>query len=122
MHSTNENPNSIIESITQLQLKAFSAQMNPHFVFNTLNAIQYFITSGNKRASLYYLSIFSKLIRFYLKHIDSETVLLREERDMLNSYLALQKLRYNNKFDYRILNSGTSEYPEARIPSFILQT
>lgn len=110
------------EEMAQLQMKAFSAQMNPHFVFNALNAVQYFITSGDKKASLFYLSIFSKLIRFYLKHLDKETVKLAEEKEMLNAYLTLQKLRYNNQFDYRLLNDPETENLEATIPSFILQT
>jgi LytS/YehU family sensor histidine kinase len=108
--------------IAQLQLKAFSAQMNPHFVFNALAAVQYFITSGDKKASLFYLSIFSKLIRFYIKHLNKETVKLVEEKEMLNAYLILQKLRYNNQFDYRITKNETTENSEAIIPSFILQT
>ncbi len=109
------------EEIAQLQLKAFSAQMNPHFVFNALNSVQYFITSGDKKASLFYLSVFSKLIRFYLNHIDKETVLFVEEKEMLNAYLTLQKLRYNNQFDFQIIKNGKIENSEAVIPSFILQ-
>lgn len=110
------------EEMAQLQLKAFSAQMNPHFVFNALAAVQYFITSGDKKASLFYLSIFSKLIRFYLKHLNKETVKLVEEKVMLNAYLTLQKLRYNNQFDYRIIQDSELESSKAIIPSFILQT
>lgn len=110
------------EEMAQLQLKAFSAQMNPHFVFNALAAVQYFITSGDKKASLFYLSIFSKLIRFYLKHLNKETVKLVQEKEMLNAYLTLQKLRYNNQFNYRIIQNSEIESSEAIIPSFILQT
>jgi LytS/YehU family sensor histidine kinase len=122
MNHNEENPNSLSEEMAQLQLKAFSAQMNPHFVFNALSSVQYFITSGDKKASLYYLSVFSKLIRFYLKNIDRETVLLIEEREMLNSYLTLQKLRYKNQFNYSIVQDQSSDYTKATIPSFILQT
>ncbi len=130
MLSKNKNSENIPEEIVadlseemaQLQLKAFSAQMNPHFVFNALAAVQYYITSGDKKASLFYLSIFSKLIRFYLKHLNKETVTLVEEKEMLNAYLTLQKLRYNNQFDYRIIQDSEIESSEAIIPSFILQT
>ncbi len=119
------NPEEIVtklsEEMAQLQLKAFSAQMNPHFVFNALNAVQFFITSGDKRASLFYLSIFSKLIRFYLKNLDKETVKLVEEKEMLNAYLTLQKLRYKNRFDYKIKQMEEAENKDAIIPSFILQ-
>lgn len=130
MLSQNKNPENnpeeiktkLSEEMAQLQLKAFHAQMNPHFVFNALNAVQYFITTGDKKASLFYLSIFSKLIRFYLKHLDEETVQLSEEKKMLNAYLSLQKLRYNNQFDYIIVPDSDTDATEAIIPSFILQT
>ncbi len=108
------------EEIAQLQTKAFSAQMNPHFVFNALAAVQYFITSGDKKASLFYLSVFSKLIRYYLKQIDKDSVLLTEESNMLNAYLTLQKLRYKNEFDYHI-HSDQEKETNASIPPFILQ-
>lgn len=128
MLSQNKNPENnseeiktkLSEEMAQLQLKAFHAQMNPHFVFNALNAVQYFITTGDKKASLFYLSIFSKLIRFYLKHLDEETVQLSEEKEMLKAYLSLQKLRYNNQFDYILVPDSDSM--DATIPSFILQT
>lgn len=119
-NNSEEITTKLSEEMAQLQLKAFSAQMNPHFVFNALNAVQYFITSGDKKASLFYLSIFSKLIRFYLKHLDKDTVKLTEEKEMLNAYLTLQKLRYNNQFDYTI-SPSKNEDTEAVIPSFILQ-
>ncbi|WP_353779460.1 histidine kinase [Winogradskyella sp. 3972H.M.0a.05] len=108
----------IQRQLVDLKLKALSSQMNPHFVFNALNAIQYFITSENKKSALEYLSVFSKLIRFYLKHLEKDTVNLKDEIDMLNWYLKLQKLRYNDKFDFKIDYNTT----EAIIPSFVIQT
>jgi len=113
---------SIREEMVQIKLKAFRSQMNPHFIFNALNAIQYFITSGNKKSALIYLSIFSKLIRFYLKYIEKETVNLDEEITMLNGYLKLQKLRYNDQFEFKMQTDENSNTTAAIIPSFILQT
>lgn len=110
------------EDLFKLRLKAFNSQMNPHFIFNALNAIQYFITSGNKKSSLTYLSTFSKLIRSYLKHIEKETVNLADEIAMLGWYLKLQKLRYDDWFDYTINIEDCIKNVEAEIPSFILQT
>ncbi len=112
---------SVKQEMIALKLKAFNSQMNPHFVFNALNAIQYFITSENKRLALEYFSIFSKLIRFYLNHIEKETVHLKDEIAMLQWYLKLQKLRYNNQFEYEIVIEEGSKNIEAAIPSFILQ-
>lgn len=110
------------QEIVELKLKALNTQMNPHFVFNALNAIQYFITSENKKSALEYLSVFSKLIRFYLKHIEKETVALDEEMAMLHWYLKLQQLRYDDQFQFEITLDKSAENIDALIPSFILQT
>ncbi len=112
----------IRKEMVDLKLKAFQAHMNPHFLFNTLNAIQYFITTDDKITALSYISTFSKLIRYYLKNFEKETLSLMEEIEMLESYLKLQKLRYDNRLDYSL--NVQSKYPtdEAIIPSFILQT
>lgn len=104
--------------MSRLRLQAFHTQMNPHFVFNTLNAIQYFITENRHVAALDYLSTFSKLIRYYLKNIENEVISLKEEITMLQCYLKLQKLRYDNRFNYSVHTSGM----EAVIPAFVLQT
>ena len=108
--------------ILDLKLKAFQSQMNPHFVFNTLNAIQFFITNNDQIQALNYLSTFSKLIRFYLKNIDKETILLNEETEMLNHYLNLQKLRYDNRFEYTINQHPASLNSDTLIPAFLMQT
>ncbi|MEH6764892.1 MAG: histidine kinase [Aequorivita antarctica] len=119
-NTSDEIAANLSEEIAQLQLKAFSTQMNPHFVFNALAAVQYFITSGDKKASLFYLSVFSKLIRYYLKQIGKNSVLLIEEIGMINAYLTLQKLRYKNQFDYHI-HPNLEIAKNASIPPFILQ-
>ncbi len=111
----------IREEMLHLKLKAFRSQMNPHFIFNALSGIQYFITSGNKKQALNYLSVFSRLIRFYLNHIEKETVHLADEVAMLKGYLILQKLRYSDHFNYNIYFEKNSKI-EATIPSFVLQT
>lgn len=110
------------EEMLELRLKALNSQLNPHFVFNALNAIQYFITSENKKLALEYLSIFSKLIRFYLNHIERDKVKLTDEINMLNWYLKLQKLRYNQQLDYKVVFENEIELKNATIPSFIIQT
>ena len=110
------------EEMVHLKLKASRSQMNPHFIFNALNGIQHFITTGNKKLSLEYLSAFSKLIRFHLGHIEKETVDLTNELEMLQGYLKLQKLRYGEQFKYRIVIDEKSKGLNAKIPSFLMQT
>ncbi len=113
----------IKEEMLALKLKTLNSQLNPHFVFNALNSIQYFITSEKKRLALEYLSTFSKLIRFYLKQLERDTVSLKEEIDMLNAFLKLQKLRYDDSFDFGIaISEGSDKVDEAIIPSLVVQT
>ncbi|WP_298791783.1 histidine kinase [uncultured Allomuricauda sp.] len=110
------------EEMMELRLKAINSQLNPHFVFNALNAIQHFITSENKKAALDYLSGFSKLIRFYLKHIDRDKVKVSEEITMLKWYLKLQKLRYVEQLEYQVDLENEKEWADALVPPFIIQT
>ncbi|MCK0161147.1 histidine kinase [Allomuricauda sp. F6463D] len=117
-----ENLLKIKGEMIELKLKSLNSQLNPHFVFNALNSIQYFITSGEKKSALQYLSLFSKLIRFYLKSLDSDTASLQEEVEMLNLYLKLQRLRYHNRFEYTITSNANSKKNDCIIPSSIIQT
>lgn len=111
------------EEMVDLKSRTLSSQLNPHFVFNALNSIQYFITSEKKKLALEYLSMFSKLIRFYLGQLGQESVNLKDEVDMLHSYLDLQKLRYDGLFEYTIsLQKNCKNPEEAIIPSLVVQT
>ncbi|SHH08088.1 histidine kinase [Flagellimonas flava] len=111
----------IKEEMLELRLKVLNSQLNPHFVFNALNAIQYYVTLGNKKATLEYLSAISKLLRFHLKHLDREMLDLKDEITMLELYLKLQKLRYEEHFDYDIILVEDEVKLEAVIPSFVIQ-
>ncbi|RKE92283.1 histidine kinase [Ichthyenterobacterium magnum] len=110
------------EELVDLKLKALSSQLNPHFVFNALNSIQYFITSEQKKLAVVYLSTFSKLIRFHLKYLGKDAVCLKEEINMIHWYLSLQRLRYSNQFTFDINAPANKHFENAKIPSFILQT
>jgi LytS/YehU family sensor histidine kinase len=112
----------IKQEMLALKLKVLNSQLNPHFIFNVLNAIQSFITSENKKLALEYFSVFSKFIRFYLNHFEKETVKLEDEIAMLKGYLKLQNLRYDNQFQFILKTSRTQNKISSVIPSFILQT
>ena len=90
------------KELVDLRVKSLRRQMHPHFLFNALNAIQYFITADKKREALRYHTLFSKLIRKYILHLDEEMIVLEEEIRMITWYLKLQLLRYNNRFSYTI--------------------
>ncbi len=111
------------EEMLELKLRTLNSQLNPHFVFNSLNAIQYFITTQNTKLALDYFSTFSRLVRFYLKQLGKDTASLYGEIDMLHWYLKLQKLRYDDSFDYTIsIEKENAESKEAIIPAFVILT
>lgn len=111
------------EEMVELKFRTLSSQLNPHFVFNALNSIQYFVTSEKKKLAMEYLSMFSKLIRFYLGQLGQESVSLKDEIEMLHAYLTLQKLRYDGLFDYDIaVQEDPKKIEEATIPSLVVQT
>ncbi len=110
------------EEMMELRFKALNSQLNPHFVFNALNSIQYFITSEDKKSALDYLSGFSKLVRFHLKHLDSDKVYVSEEISMLKWYLKLQKLRYQEQLEYNVNIEIERGLEDAMVPPFVIQT
>ncbi|MEM6377115.1 MAG: histidine kinase, partial [Bacteroidota bacterium] len=94
-----------LEMITQidaLERSAIQAQMNPHFVFNSLNSIQHFILESDTKQAVYYLARFASLIRKTLRASVDGPHSLKEEIEMLKIYLALEKLRFKDTFDYQI--------------------
>ena len=106
-----------------LEQQSLNASMNRHFIFNSLNSIQYFINSSDKRSANKYLSSFAKLIR---KNLDSSTannfiVTLQEEVDRIELYLTLEKMRFQEKFDYELNVSSSIDAEGIEIPSMILQ-
>ncbi|MCB0697898.1 MAG: histidine kinase, partial [Chitinophagaceae bacterium] len=102
-------------------LTSIRSQMNPHFFYNALNTIQAFIIADDKRNASTYLSKFSKLTRTILEMTEKETITLAEEINALRLYLDLEKVRFNNEFQYSI-NTEQGIDPEiTRIPSMIVQ-
>ncbi|WP_298791782.1 histidine kinase [uncultured Allomuricauda sp.] len=101
--------------------KALRAQINPHFIFNSLNSIQNLITKNDKKSALRYLSRFSSLTRNVLESSIETTILLKDEIKMLNAYLELESLRFENAFDYSIMVDESIETEITEFPSMIVQ-
>ncbi len=104
-----------------LQSQALRAQMDPHFIFNTLNSIQNFIISKETNAALGYVSRFSKLMRQTLESSMKEKVTVEEELDMLKNYLELEQLRFDKQFEYTIETDENIDIANTEIPSMLLQ-
>jgi signal transduction histidine kinase len=105
--------------LRELQLAALRAQMNPHFLFNSLNSVQNLVQQNKSKEAHLYLSDFAGLIRKVLKNSDKEEVTLAEEIDTLRKYLNLEKLRFD--FDYQIDIEEHIDQNLFMLPSLILQ-
>jgi len=111
----------INKRIAEIRMTALRGQMNPHFIFNSLNSIQHFITTREKEEALNYLSKFSKLIRKILENSRENTVSLSNEVQLLELYIQLEQLRFGNKFDYHISIDKEIDMENTEIPPLIIQ-
>ncbi len=112
---------SMNEQLSKAKLEALRSQMNPHFIFNSLNAIQECILTNKVDAAYEYLSKFSKLQRMVLNNSEKELIPLSSEIEMLQLYLSLESLRFSKSFTYHIDAAGITDADEIMIPSMITQ-
>jgi ligand-binding sensor domain-containing protein len=103
------------------QQKALRLQMNPHFIFNALNSVQHFILTRDEEAAGLYLSNFSKLMRRVLDNSRHNLIALEEELLTLDLYLKLEKVRFEDKFDYVIDVDPLLDCTEVKIPPMLIQ-
>ena len=107
--------------ISESERMALRAQMNPHFIFNALNSIQHFITMEDEVSANYYLSQFAKLIRRVLENSKTPLISLEDEITTLKLYLALEALRFEGKFEYKLNIDADIETYDLELPSMIIQ-
>ncbi|MEP6948351.1 MAG: histidine kinase [Ginsengibacter sp.] len=105
----------------ELEIHALRAQMNPHFIFNSLNSINLFILQNNKLQASKYLSKFSKLIRLILQNSQEALIPLEKELEALELYLELESLRFENKFEYRIIAGDALDTGLLKVPPLFIQ-
>jgi ligand-binding sensor domain-containing protein len=111
----------IQKNISSLRHQALSASMNPHFIFNTLNSIQYYINEHDKEEANNYLVNFSRLIRMNLDLAGNTFILLSKEIERLKLYMKYEKLRFEDRLEYRINIDENIETYQLEIPNMILQ-
>ena len=107
--------------IISLEQKALQAMMNPHFIFNVLNSIQYYLMSDNADKAQVNLTKFAKLIRKNLEINQEKFISIDEEIEYLRLYLALEKLRFNESFEYNISVDSAIIATEINIPTMLIQ-
>jgi LytS/YehU family sensor histidine kinase len=107
--------------IAAIELNALRAQMNPHFVFNSINSVQYFITNNDPDSSQLYLSKFAKLIRYVVDNSKLTTISVQKEIEALKLYLDLETLRFGKHFEYHIHVDPGVDVEFTQIPSMLIQ-
>jgi len=111
----------LTERINDLKHQALSAMMNPHFIFNSLNSVQYLINHQKNEEANNYIAMMAKLIRKNLDTAGSGFILLSEEIKRLRLYLDLEKLRFQEKFRYEINVDDEITTDNTMIPNMIIQ-
>ena len=104
-----------------LEQKTLQLQMNPHFIFNSLNSIQSFILSHNTKMAVTYLGKFSQLMRLILNNSGKRYVPFKEEIMAITHYVELEELRFDSKFSYTINIDKAIDADFIEIPPMIVQ-
>ncbi|MGI9551486.1 MAG: tetratricopeptide repeat-containing sensor histidine kinase [Aurantibacter sp.] len=107
--------------LTELEMKALQAQINPHFIFNCMNSINEMILDGNNDNASKYLTKFSKLIRLILENAEATEVSLENELTMLEAYIQLEALRFKGDIKYDIQVEDNIDLENTYLPSMVLQ-
>jgi ligand-binding sensor domain-containing protein len=108
-------------AMSRNELKALRAQMNPHFVFNSLNSIQHFILNNKSADAGKYLNKFARLIRIILYNSEKTALTVREELEYLQLYLDLEALRFENRFTWEVDITDDIDIDYIEIPPMLLQ-
>lgn len=107
--------------ISELQMQALRAQMNPHFIFNSLNSIQHFIATKDEKAALRYLSRFARLVRMVLENSRHSEISLARELEALGHYMELELLRVDHAFTHTINVQPSIETERLAVPPMLIQ-
>jgi ligand-binding sensor domain-containing protein len=113
--------NLLHNNLNKLKQEALAQQMNPHFIFNTLSSIQYYINENDTEASNKYLTMFSNLMRMTLNNSHKKNISIKEELDALEMYIQLEQLRFEGRFSYQFVIDPELETAKYQIPSLLLQ-
>lgn len=106
---------------TELEQRALRSQMNPHFMFNSLNSIQSLIAIGDNAAASIYLAKFSKLVRKILQNTRATYIPMQQEIDFLNNYIELEQRRFKEAFDFEVDTDQIEDAHFVMIPPLVIQ-
>lgn len=109
------------QQASELEMQGLRAQMNPHFIFNSLNSINRFILQNNKAQASEYLTKFSRLVRAILQNSQASFITLESELESLELYLEMEALRFNYHFNYKISMPDDLDSSVLKVAPLILQ-
>ncbi len=107
--------------LADVEMSALRAQMNPHFVFNSLNSIDYFIINSEPEVASDYLNRFSRLIRLILQNSKSTIVPLKDDLEALKLYIEMESVRFDNLFDYEVKTETGLNLEQLCVPPMLMQ-
>lgn len=109
------------KELSELKMASLRSQMNPHFIFNSLNSIKLYIINNEKENAVYYLNKFSKLIRKILTTTREKEISLAEEIETMELYTNIENIRFNNEIDFSFIIDEKLPLNTIKIPGLILQ-
>ena len=109
------------QRMSKLEQKVLRVQMNPHFIFNSLNSIQSMYVDGNEDRANDYVADFSSLLRGILVNSGKSDITLRDELELTENYLELEKIRTNDLFEYHIDLEDEVDPLLIKVPPLIFQ-
>lgn len=109
------------KQILTLERSMLRSQMNPHFLFNSLNSIKLYIINNEKKNAVHYLNKFSKLIRKILDSSSLKEISLADELDTIALYMNIENIRFSNEINFKINIDPSLDPHTIKIPSLILQ-
>jgi tetratricopeptide (TPR) repeat protein len=116
-----QKENKLNRDIAESEMKALRAQMNPHFMFNSLNAIQQMVSNNENENAYKYLDAYSKMTRQILENSEKKWISVRDEIRFLELYLQIESLRFDHAFQYTIDVSDEVMPNSDKIPAMIVQ-
>ena len=109
------------QRLTEMEMTALRAQMNPHFIFNSLNSIENFIMQNKERQASDYLNKFARLIRIILENSFHDLITVSQDLEALQLYVDLEQFRFHNKFSYQVCIDKELTEDNYRIPPLLIQ-
>ncbi|HVS96903.1 MAG TPA: histidine kinase, partial [Puia sp.] len=108
-------------TVAETEMKVLRLQMNPHFIFNSLNSVADYISRNETTTANYFLSKFAKMMRKVLEHSEKGEITLAEDLQVLESYIQLESLRLRNELHYEIVIDAEIDPEVTMVPPLIAQ-